>query len=160
MADNRSFDRWLGTVDHIVMQQGGVTTRELPALRLRGPLTRVSRQRRSANRNSAYRWICGCLWHSTRTLQRIDRASTVPAPDGQPIDSAVPTAAAWQRKAPVRTLPGLLTAVHGAAPYPAPTATRSLVTLVLPWFALRAIVTTVTRNHIGVRHAPHPFKQS
>jgi hypothetical protein len=35
MADNRSFDRWLGTVDRIVMQQGGGSTRDLSDLQLR-----------------------------------------------------------------------------------------------------------------------------
>ncbi len=35
MTDNRSFDRWLGTVDRIVMQQGGRSTHDLPALQLR-----------------------------------------------------------------------------------------------------------------------------
>ena len=35
MTDNRSFDRWLRTVDRIVMQQCGVTTRDWPDLRLR-----------------------------------------------------------------------------------------------------------------------------
>jgi len=35
MADNHSFDRWLGTVDRIVMQQGGGSTRDLSDLPLR-----------------------------------------------------------------------------------------------------------------------------
>ena len=35
MTDNRSFDRWLGTVDRIVRQQGGGSTRDLSELRLR-----------------------------------------------------------------------------------------------------------------------------
>ena len=35
MADNHSFDRWLGTVDHIVMQQGGRSTHDLSDLALR-----------------------------------------------------------------------------------------------------------------------------
>jgi hypothetical protein len=35
MADNHSFDRWLGMVDRIVMQQCGGSTRDLPELQLR-----------------------------------------------------------------------------------------------------------------------------
>ncbi|HEY3232890.1 MAG TPA: hypothetical protein VGJ87_26900 [Roseiflexaceae bacterium] len=40
MTDNHSFDRWLGTVDRIVMQQCGGSMRDLPELRLRAAFDR------------------------------------------------------------------------------------------------------------------------